>query len=199
MRKKSKFKIILIVMAVVVIIAGFFVFKKGLDNGTVFNDIKSGFSNEDTSNDLVSRVEESKSSLSDLQSGKKQTYTHAEIGFSFDYPEGYNIGEFSDGLDGEQQLLVQKDSVGFQLKITPFEEDVTLTEERIEEDVPDIVINEPIQIKVGEAIALAFLSESESLGQTREVWWVYRGYLYQITTYTEFDETMVKILETWRF
>jgi len=74
-----------------------------------------------------------------------------------------------------------------------------LTEQRIKEDIPDIVIKEPLQIKVGEAIALAFLSESESLGQTREVWWVYKGNLYQITTYTEFDETMVAILETWKF
>ena len=130
---------------------------------------------------------------------KKQTYTHQRLGFSFEFPEGFKVGEFGEGIEGEEQILVQKNNVGFQLKITPFEEDIILTEQRIKEDIPDIVIKEPLQIKVGEAIALAFLSESESLGQTREVWWVYKGNLYQITTYTEFDETMVAILETWKF
>src|SRR3989344_9221930 len=196
---KTRFKIILLVIVAIISVGGFFALKNGWNKDTVLNDIKSVFISGDKSKNLVSRTEESQTSLSDLQSGKKQTYTHQRLGFSFEFPEGFKVGEFGEGIEGEEQILVQKNNVGFQLKITPFEEDIILTEQRIKEDIPDIVIKEPLQIKVGEAIALAFLSESESLGQTREVWWVYKGNLYQITTYTEFDETMVAILETWKF
>ena len=139
-----------------------------------------------TAQKLQSRTEESQSSLADLQSGKKEIYRHNSPEFSFEYPEGFGVGNFNQEADGSQTVLLQKGNVGFQLTITPFDEDIVLTEARIKEDAPDMAIEQAIQIKIGEAQGVVFLSEDESLGKTREIWWVYNGYLYQITTYPEF-------------
>jgi len=68
---KTRFKIILLVIVAIISVGGFFAFKNGWNKNTVLNDIKSGFSNKDKSKNLVSRTEESQTSLSDLQSGKK--------------------------------------------------------------------------------------------------------------------------------
>jgi hypothetical protein len=201
---KSKHNTIFILttLAVLVIAGGvwfmFFSENDSADGGPVA--IKQGF--QLPGNPLVmapEREEQSKTTLTEYKAGRRTTYSHQRLGFSFDMPEGFSIGEFDNPVDESETVLVQKGDVGFQLVITPFDEDVILTEEVIRGDLPDIVIEQPIQIQVNNAIALAFISESESLGKTREVWWIYRGHLYQISTYTEFDEVMVEILESWSF
>lgn len=144
------------------------------------------------------RAEASKQSMQDFTSGKMLAYTHPTLGFTFQYPEGYKIGNFPDGEDGEV-VLVQKNNIGFQLYMKPFDEDVTLTPERIQKDIPGTVVENPMYIGLDGAKAIVFSSRNDNKEITREIWWVHEKMLYQITTYQEFDELMVKILGTWKW
>ncbi len=71
---------------------------------------------------------------------------------------------------------------------------------------PDIVINNAQNVilgprkKVGVGPrALILFSKDSSLGDTREVWFVMNGNLYQITTYKRLDTMIGKILSTLVF
>lgn len=142
------------------------------------------------------------------QQVKVKTYNHSDPNFSFEYPEDFNISAFPDGENGET-VLVQKpnSNEGFQVFISPFDEpsDPTqggagpITVERVKQDVPDMVIESPETVKFGGISALAFLSKSESVGRTREVWFLHEGYLYQITGYSGTDVLISKVLLTWKF
>jgi len=98
-------------------------------------------------------------------------------------------------------LVQEKESKkSFQIFISPFDEPGPLTKERVKQDLPDLIINNPEQrvLKNG-AVALVFFSEESSIGETREIWFVHNGYLYQISTYKELDSLVAKIISTWRF
>jgi hypothetical protein len=47
---------------------------------------------------------------------------------------------------------------------------------------------------------LAFVSDNEAFGgRSREVWFVYDGYLYQISTYLGMDQLVQNVLASWTF
>ncbi|OHA03532.1 MAG: hypothetical protein A3I44_01405 [Candidatus Sungbacteria bacterium RIFCSPLOWO2_02_FULL_51_17] len=131
---------------------------------------------------------------------KKATYDHP-LGFSFQHPTDVNITSFDDG-EGEVVLGQGKERRAFQIFILPFDEEGPVTPERVKKDVPDMQIESPQQVLIGKnknIAALIFLSESQELGKTREIWFSHEGYLYQITTYADADSFIGSLLETWRF
>jgi len=128
-------------------------------------------------------------------------YAHPELPFAFAYPKDLTPSTFADG-EAEIVLLKGKEAEReVQIVIRAFDESGPLTVERIQRDLPEMVIDEPQNILIGPAQipALLFWSEGGSAGRTREVWFIQGGYLYQITGSAEMDETLAKMMETWRF
>ena len=37
------------------------------------------------------------------------------------------------------------------------------------------------------------------MGDTREIWFIHAGLLYEVTTYKQLDSWLVPILQTWQF
>lgn len=140
-----------------------------------------------------------------------KTYSNVEFGFSFDYPEGLNISGFAEGETG-YTILAQKSGSreSFQIFISEFDEPGPITPERIKQDLPDMVIDDPKPVILGSRAsdgsltskkieALIFFSQHTSLGRTREVWFVRNGKLFQITTYADMDKFVGPILDTLSF
>lgn len=130
------------------------------------------------------------------------TFTHKKYNFSFNYPSNIKTSNFNEG-DGEQILFQGDNNEWFQIYITPWDEEGDITAERIKQDLPDIVITSPQKAILGpkqkEGIgphALIFYSKDSSLGDTREVWFVRNGNLYQITTYKKLDTMIGQILSS---
>lgn len=154
-----------------------------------------------------------------------EEYANPDFGFSFRYPKDFTLTELED--EAGVTVLLQKEGArpvrsnapeetvdpladqtsngareGFQIYISEFDEAGPITPERIKQDLPDMVINSPQQVSIGEVkdiTALIFLSKHESLGDVREVWFAANGLLYQLTAYADMDNFIGPILETWKF
>lgn len=128
-------------------------------------------------------------------------YTDSQYNFSFQYPKDFTATKFKEGEDGDTILIQQKGGEGgFQIFIAPFDEEGPLTKERILQDLPDIVIkNAENRVLKNGIPALIFFSEEASLGETREIWFINNGYLYQVTATKEIDSLVAQIIATWKF
>ena len=91
--------------------------------------------------------------------------------------------------------------MGFQIFILPFDEAGPMTVERIGRDLPEIIIAEPQNAVIGkdDIRALIFFGQEPGISRTREAWFVYNGYLYQVSAPAELDEFLAKVIESWRF
>ena len=135
-------------------------------------------------------------------------YKNDQYGFSFGQPDGFNVSDFDEG-DGKIILVKNVGSSvsnnsnnyenGFQIFIAAFDEPGPITKERILKDIPDMIINGEQYIDIGGERALSFTSQDDLGGETREIWMVHGGYLYQIKGYKNFEEKMIEVLKTWKF
>ena len=138
-------------------------------------------------------------------------YKNDQYGFSFGYPEGFNISDFDDG--GGKIILVKNvgssvsnisnisnnSEEGFQIFIAAFDEPAPITKERILKDIPDMVISNEKEILVGGERALSFTSQDDLGNETQETWLVHSGNLYQISVFPSFEKELLKIIKTWKF
>lgn len=129
-----------------------------------------------------------------------QHYTNSAYGFSFSYPEGFHVGDVDD--QNGSTVLVQDSAghIGFQIYITPYNGNTNLTADLIHQNLPDLHISNPQPINLASGGAgLAFLSDNSSLGNSREVWFAFKGNLYQISAYQSQDTLLQRVLGTWNF
>ena len=139
----------------------------------------------------------------DLSTANSKEFRDAGRGFSFRYPNHLSVSNFADASGGEI-ILVQspEQAEGFQIAISPFDEPgTTLTADMIERDIPDLAIRDSQDLLLGETgKGVAFISDNPSFGgNSREVWFVYGGDLYQISTYARLDPLLQSVLGTWKF
>ncbi len=137
-----------------------------------------------------------------------QVYVSDVYGFSFRYPEGLSVNDMSEEA-GSLVLVQGPGQNSFQVFITPFDEAAAeLTPVRIQADLPDIKIenSQDIVFGGGNIPALIFEIENQSIGKTREIWFVWPpeplphgNYLYRVTAYSDMDAFLGPILETWSF
>lgn len=117
------------------------------------------------------------------------TYTHPVYGFSFHYPKDFVISEFQE--DHGEVILAENPrfSLGLQIFITPFDEEGPITKERILQDLPALTMEDEVEFWIDDKIpALRFSSKDPTLGDTREIWFVRDGNLFQIMVYSESEE-----------
>jgi uncharacterized protein (UPF0333 family) len=129
-----------------------------------------------------------------------KTYTNSEHNFSFDYPKEFKITEF--GEEENKTILINNadNKFQFQIIISYFGESGPLTQKRILQDLPDLKMENVQQktLKNGDSV-LIFLSDGSNSEKTREVWFIYNEYLYQISALQSFNDELNKILATWKF
>lgn len=143
--------------------------------------------------------------VEDVAFGDKQ-YKHTILGFGFNYPKEYSISSFGNFFDsaGETVLLQKADKAqGLQVLITPFDEDIKLTINRIKKDLPSLSVlaGREVQIGSNEKKVQVVIFESNnnlSTGKSFEGWFVYRGNLYQISGSEDSKELFDKVINSWK-
>ena len=66
-------------------------------------------------------------------------------------------------------------------------------------DEPSGVIRDPKPLTVEGAAGTMFFGYNAIMGDTRELWFIKGGYLYEVTTYKELDDWLAGIMQTWKF
>lgn len=126
-------------------------------------------------------------------------YENSEYAFSLAYPEYLRVQEFveSGGAHSVVFETVSREK-GFQVYITPYAGS-NVTRQQFLKDEPSGVYKEPTDIWVDGTPAIMFYGENGIMGETREVWFIRNGFLYEVTTYKEFDDWLAGIMATWKF
>ena len=74
-----------------------------------------------------------------------------------------------------------------------------ITSEQFKKDVPSGVMREPTDIIIGGTRATMFYSQDVVKNDTREIWFIKDGFLYEITAPAHLDAWLAQILSTWQF
>ena len=211
---KTRIKIIGAVIGLMLIGFGLFTLLRHGDdiNGNkavaLFSLLMGGRSNDSSNGSLLMQGSGGQeNSVPDVPDGasfiaeSSVLYTHPQKKFSVKYPPELN--PVLNRVDENEALIFDlKDAggkSGFQIVISSFDEEGALTEKRIKDDLPDLPMQNVRIASVAGVQSIAFRSHDDTLGNLFEIWFAHRGDLYQITTYEQYTQTMLKILETWRF
>jgi len=207
MPKKPNIKIITIAAMAILLGGAIFLFwnyqkdkekQSGQPSLPLASNILGGLSQGEAGETIISPEVAEKLTKSELN----RTYYYPQYRFSFQYPGELNASAFQEGDYGHTVLVQQpNERAGFQIFIASFDEAGPITKERILRDLPDMVIDQPQHVIIGQdkITALIFFSHEPSLGRTREVWFIYGGHLYQMSTFAGLDGFIGRILETWKF
>lgn len=146
-------------------------------------------------------TEEAKENITSLR------YQNTKYGLTLMLPEDYTVSAFEEFIGGDTSqkatVLVFRnrtnDDLSFQVYVAPFDELGSLTAARVQQDLPDLLVEDPERVVIGGGVeALRFLSENET-GKTLEVWFSYNNNLYQVTAERGQDGVVGPILETLKF
>lgn len=177
-----------IAILILIVAAGAFVWSKRKKTEISSNSEKTIFQNPS----LTSRPQKT--------SETSFSYTHPLFGFTFSLNEKFSTGTFTEG-EGEMLLvkLEGEQNRQTQIYVTEFSEKGPLTAQKISQDLPGMVMENPIDVMVDGEPAVAFISKSDSGEKTREVWLVHSGHLYQISSLTTSEKMASDILTSWKW
>lgn len=191
---------LMIVVCLIVGSAVFVRFRKGnrsLRGASMESAFLSGVSDENIIEvEPVPVAEETISSS--VVSENLKTYTHPTSKFSVDFPADMNVETYDEG--GESETVLFKGQEGsFQVFVSPYDGDDSLTVEDIKRLQPFTQVMEPQIIQIQGVPAVLFFSVVPEIGKTREVWLSHGTWLFSVTAHADRDAWLAHIMTTWRF
>lgn len=132
-------------------------------------------------------------------SGDSREYKNLIFHFSLEYPKDLEVKEYNDGTSASTITLEDATGEeGFQIFVVPYDKDY-ITKEQFKKDAPSGVMQEPVDIVIDGVPAKMFFGKDAVIGDTREVWFIRGGFLYEITAAKKLDAWLSNIMQTWRF
>lgn len=130
-------------------------------------------------------------------------YRNDTYHFSLSMPANFSA-KVIPAVEGSAETILLENAAGegIQISMTPHASDArTLTTDDIREALPDLAIENPEPLNIGtDYRGVAFLSDNAAFdGASREVWFYFRGTLYQISTYARLDGLLKAMFATWKF
>jgi hypothetical protein len=126
-------------------------------------------------------------------------YRNERYRFALFYPSNLSVKSFDEG--GGASTIALQDvgrAEGFQIFVVPYEE-AQVSEARFRRDVPSGVREGLLGITIGGAAATSFYSANALLGDTAEIWFIYGGYLFEVTAPKSQAVWLSGIMATWQF
>jgi hypothetical protein len=125
-------------------------------------------------------------------------YRNKHYGFSVYYPAEIPPQELPD-RDDQLTVLFQgaAGEPGFEIYVAPTK-DTTITPERFKLDQPSSVMKERHDTSIDGVSAITFFGFNAGVGETREVWFIHNGFLFEVTTYKKLDSWLSDIMQTWQ-
>jgi len=128
-----------------------------------------------------------------------RSYQNSAFHFGLLYPQEMQVREYKESGNAMSAIFADAtNGRGFQIYVTPYQQD-QITKERFQLDEPSGLMKEPTDILVDGVQATMFLSKNSIMGETREVWFIKNGFLYEVVTYKQLDDWLAGIMQTWKF
>lgn len=126
-------------------------------------------------------------------------YKNTKYRFSFSYPDNLKVMEYDEG-QGAGTIIFEDpaNALGFQIFVLPYSAQEISTD-RFKKDVPSGIKLEEKPVTLDGVPGVAFFSRDGFLGDTYEVWFIYNGHLYEVTTLKENTDWLNMILNNWSF
>lgn len=128
----------------------------------------------------------------------RKLYRNEKYNFKLAVPEDLQVSEDDEPGGLTVVFMNENKTRAFQIFATPYVGHL-ITEERLKMDLPGGKFENPIEVLVDGARGTIFFSTDESVGETREVWFIHGDYLYEVTAPKQLDEWISGIVSTWRF
>ena len=143
-------------------------------------------------------VQEPASPTPTIPKGYKE-YRNEEYHFSLQYPGDIPVKEYKE--EGAAMTITFQPGngePGFQVFVQ-HNNGAQITDERFRIDEPSGVMKEPVDFTLDGTPARTFYGYDTLIGDTREIWFIKDGFLYEITTYKALDSWLTQIIQTWKF
>ncbi len=114
------------------------------------------------------------------------------------YPDNLSVKEFN---KGDTTTIVFEDlerEEYFQIFVVPYNGS-EISKERLAMDLPSGVIKDEIGVFINGVKGISFTSQDVKIGETREIWFINKGFLYEITVPLALDSWLSLILQNWYF
>lgn len=127
-------------------------------------------------------------------------YANSAFKFSLHVPKEFSEAREYEESGGAMSATFQNPATGkgFQIYVTPYAEDY-ITPERLRLDVPSGVVEDQVEVIIDGVRATLFSSKNSIMGQTKELWFINEGFLYEIVIYKDLEEQFSEIMQTWQF
>lgn len=135
----------------------------------------------------------------DIPEGYKE-YRNDPYKFKLFFPSDLSWKEYHEKQGALTVTFRKNDGTngGFQVFIVPYN-DSQISPQRFRLDEPSGIRNQETAIVLDNSPATMFFSTNAVMGDSREVWFIKNGFLYEVTTYKELDSWLAEIMTTWKF
>ncbi len=126
-------------------------------------------------------------------------YINEKYNISLLYPKGLIATEVFQ--NGEAVVITfenVKDKIGFQIFVVPYNNS-QITPERFKMDMPSGVQKDLVDITIDGVLGASFYGFDEVLGDTKEIWFIKDGLLYEVSTVKGLESWLGGVMDSWRF
>jgi hypothetical protein len=126
-------------------------------------------------------------------------YRNTHYRFALFYPKNLEVREYDEG-EGARTITFQdvRTAEGFQIFVVPYTAS-QVSMQRFKMDEPSGVMRDPQNLNIDGAFATMFLGKNDLLGDTREVWFIRGGYLFEVTAPLSLDNWLGNSMLSWIF
>ncbi|HET8581130.1 MAG TPA: hypothetical protein VFL98_01525 [Candidatus Paceibacterota bacterium] len=129
----------------------------------------------------------------------EREYHNAVYHFSLLYPDTLTGAEYDEAGGGHTITFEDADDThAFQVYIVSYASS-TISDARFLLDEPSGVRTQPTSVVIDGVTGTMFFGNNPVMGDTREVWFIHGGFLYEVTTYKDDDAWLAGIMQTWQF
>ena len=131
-------------------------------------------------------------------SGFKE-YRNEFYRFQLFYPEDMRVTLFKEKGSAATIVFDMADqSRSFQVFVKPFG-GTEITQTVMLRDEPSGVFDQLGETQIANTRAITFFGKNVSMGDTKEIWFIQQGFLYEVTTYKQLDQWLAQIMTSWVF
>lgn len=180
-------------------VGGFYVFKTMGDQHVVAMATSEGsLAGSDDASSTPPALSQSAPAITETAVGTR-LYQNAAFHFGLSFPDALTATEYKE-QGGALTVSFQDPNTnkGFEVYVTPYAK-TQIDQARFKLDEPSGVYQQPTDIVVGDTHATMFYGRNAIMGDTREVWFIRGGYLYEVATYKELDTWLGGIMQSWHF